>query len=921
MRKALLLICLFAFAATAQAQQTTFVPNCGGDDDTARFVAIITKIGTNTGTIRLPYKDGIRCAVSSLTIPDNITLDNSDGTGISARASATLLVVGPVVNPIGKPMFFGPGAISFTGNTHIGAAGQARLSNGLGGETWGDVTSGGGIGPTTGSGLVVLQTNPTIVGAALTGATTATSINKLTITPPATGATLTIGDSKTLTVASTLNLSGTDGTSVVFGQPLTVGGTAGVTLTGGGTMNFAGFTGTMPATGTFAMGAAALSVNTTNNTATANHTHAINSSANPGASASLLATDTDGDLQLVRLGLGTAPTQPLEVAGNAFINAPTANLFMKDIATGWRASTSLLVNPQPNNSVCTTNFTSGLVGWCIRDSGNAEFENVDVRGAIHASVFVYNALQATAGTFGVFKSAAKLKTDVTIPNGPTYGTTTVNIDVVDQEGITHAASQLFATGDILRLKDGLVGDTWLRVASTSDQTTFWRYTSTIMAGSANATYRAGLGVADYGASGQGFIIQTADQTNAPYLQMATHGATFTSTSSSGTLSVTPRMRCGNLNGSYGFVSDTFGCGFGQYGVVGQTWSVIDPVNGFRVGNNTTVLTQVDAAGNASFTGSVTANAGNIGGFTITANRLSAGTLTNTVGLDSTVTGGDDVRFFAGSATPSSAPFRVTESGALFASNATITGTVNATSGTFAGSLSAATGTFAGSLSAASGTFTGDLTGASMALTGKLTMSGASSAIAIGTTPPTSSSAGTGVWIDRTGLYALSSGLQLARIDQNGLRLAAGNPVQVWDGAFNTGFLLFNAGAAQISTTCTNGSCAPLHTGTVYLTANNDGGNFAEFVLQQPASGTKSYANIFGNGSGMDGLLIGTQGAPVVSGSGAHLHINGDTIRIDTARTPASSAATCNVGEIAWDSSFIYVCVATNTWKRSAITTW
>lgn len=37
--------------------------------------------------------------------------------------------------------------------------------------------------------------------------------------------------------------------------------------------------------------------------------------------------------------------------------------------------------------------------------------------------------------------------------------------------------------------------------------------------------------------------------------------------------------------------------------------------------------------------------------------------------------------------------------------------------------------------------------------------------------------------------------------------------------------------------------------------------------------------------------------------------------------PASASATGSEGQIAWDASFIYVCTATNTWKRVAIATW
>ena len=74
--------------------------------------------------------------------------------------------------------------------------------------------------------------------------------------------------------------------------------------------------------------------------------------------------------------------------------------------------------------------------------------------------------------------------------------------------------------------------------------------------------------------------------------------------------------------------------------------------------------------------------GTIGGFT-----LGATSLTDTagaVGMSSAVTGGDDIRFWAGDVTPASAEFRVYESGALVASSATITGAITATSGAIGG---------------------------------------------------------------------------------------------------------------------------------------------------------------------------------------------------------------------------------------------
>lgn len=72
--------------------------------------------------------------------------------------------------------------------------------------------------------------------------------------------------------------------------------------------------------------ATGLSATTTNAAGTsaslarADHTHAITSSSNPGAAASLLATNSSGYLQLVRLGLGMSPTRPLDVSGDAGVS-------------------------------------------------------------------------------------------------------------------------------------------------------------------------------------------------------------------------------------------------------------------------------------------------------------------------------------------------------------------------------------------------------------------------------------------------------------------------------------------------------------------------------------------------------------------------------------------------------------------------
>lgn len=72
---------------------------------------------------------------------------------------------------------------------------------------------------------------------------------------------------------------------------------------------------------------------------------------------------------------------------------------------------------------------------------------------------------------------------------------------------------------------------------------------------------------------------------------------------------------------------------------------------------------VNAQGNVSMTGSVTASSGKIGGFDIGATRLTSGSGTNSVGLDSG-TANFDYAIWAGNETASSAPFRLKRDGTV-----------------------------------------------------------------------------------------------------------------------------------------------------------------------------------------------------------------------------------------------------------------
>ena len=73
-------------------------------------------------------------------------------------------------------------------------------------------------------------------------------------------------------------------------------------------------------------------------------------------------------------------------------------------------------------------------------------------------------------------------------------------------------------------------------------------------------------------------------------------------------------------------------------------------------------------------------------------------------------------------------------------------------------------------------------------------------------------------------------------------------------------------------------------------------------------------DVAGSGRFSEGLSV--QGTGYYGGN---VTLGGD-LYLKTS-TPASASAVGVAGAITWDSSYIYICTATNTWKRAAIATW
>jgi hypothetical protein len=303
-------------------------------------------------------------------------------------------------------------------------------------------------------------------------------------------------------------------------------------------------------------------------------------------------------------------------------------------------------------------------------------------------------------------------------------TTLLVADLTDSATTIHVKHNNLASGDRIYMEaDGKVE--FMSVDSVAGGSA-GDYTYTVtrnLDGSGANVWYAGDAILNTGTTGDGFI----DLYSIRGIKAATeYGPTIVGNVRVGTTynQWEPRWAVGNLNGLYDYALNKYGFAAGQYA---ETWVAIDESNGFRVMHGSTVKTQIDASGNASFTGSITAASGAIGGWVISATDLKD--VAGVVGMSSAVTGGDDIRFWAGHVTPGSAPFRVTEAGALTATSATITGAITANTGYIGGT----------------GGWVID-TSLIKATNARIYSDGTEGYISFGTTPPTSYGNNVGAWL-------------------------------------------------------------------------------------------------------------------------------------------------------------------------------
>jgi hypothetical protein len=149
---------------------------------------------------------------------------------------------------------------------------------------------------------------------------------------------------------------------------------------------------------------------------------------------------------------------------------------------------------------------------------------------------------------------------------------------------------------------------------------------------------------------------------------------------------------------------------------------------------------------------------------------------------------------------------------------------------------------------------------------------------------------------------------------------ASNNLQTWQ----------NSGGSELARVNSSGDFTSggfILSGSIYGGLYQSGLRFSSTPLITWAASTNALASIDASISrqGPNTIQFGDGGAnpnaTILAGS---FNVSGTGIAARyraTLTTPASASAAGTQGDILWDANFVYVCTATNTWKRAAIATW
>ena len=159
-----------------------------------------------------------------------------------------------------------------------------------------------------------------------------------------------------------------------------------------------------------------------------------------------------------------------------------------------------------NKRIRSSNFLTNFTGFNIdAASGDSEFNNVKVRGALKSSVFEKDTISAVGGTLAIL-NADVLATDMT---------------ALDASTLTVSGETTFVVNEILRIKDG-VDDEWMQISNVASAPTYTvtRDKAAQYAANNNPAWKKGQAVVSYGVSGGGGVLIGSGSD--PYISLFTH---------------------------------------------------------------------------------------------------------------------------------------------------------------------------------------------------------------------------------------------------------------------------------------------------------------------------------------------------------------------------------------------------------------
>ena len=183
------------------------------------------------------------------------------------------------------------------------------------------------------------------------------------------------------------------------------------------------------------------------------------------------------------------------------------------------------------------------------------------------------------------------------------------------------------------------------------------------------------------------------------------------------------------------------------------------------------------------------------------------------------------------------------------------------------------------------------------------------------------------------IYITNSGYDAIKVLENGATNGAALSVELYWGSTSSAG---NTGGKKLETTSTGGTVTGALTagGLTYPTVNGTNGQ----VLTSDGAGNVAW----GAGGGGGGASVTISDTPPAASAG-DLWWESDSGRLKiyyqdvdssqwvdvapplapalSSNAPATAGSTGSAGDIRYDSGYVYVCVATDTWKRAALTTW